>query len=107
MRTIGDFFQQKKQLQSKSKPNTQLDEQTVFFVFKKIFKELYGLKGEENIEPLKVAGRILYLKPRTSLWANEILLQKQDLIRRTNDTLEQEYIIDIILTQRSSESFKS
>ena len=106
MRNIGDFFQEKKKLVTK-KTELLLDEKTIFFVFKKVFRELYGSKGEENIETLRVYEKKLYIKPRTSLWANEIVLQKEKLIQKTNQTLEGEYLSDIILTQRSFENSKN
>lgn len=107
MRTIGDLFKNKEGATKKNHKTPLLDEQTVFYVFKKVFKELYGSRGEENIEPLRVVDKKLYLRPRTSLWANEILLQKKSLIQKVNEMLEQEYLEEIILTQRSQESFKS
>jgi Dna[CI] antecedent, DciA len=106
MRNIGDLFQEKKKLVAK-KTEPSLDEKTIFFVFKRAFRELYGPKGEESVEPLRVYEKKLYIKPKTSLWANEILLHKEKLVQKTNETLEGEYLSDIILTQRSFENLKN
>jgi hypothetical protein len=102
MRNIGDLFQDKRKLVVK-KSEPLLDEKTIFFVFKKVFREMYGPKGEESVETLRVYEKKLYLKPRTSLWANEIVLHKERLIQETNKILEGEYLEEIILTQRSFE----
>jgi hypothetical protein len=106
MRNIGDIFQEKKSLITKRK-EVILDEKTIFFVFKKAFKELYGPKGEESVETLRVYEKKLYVKPKTSLWANEVLLQKDVLVQKTNEILEGEYLVDIVLTQRSFEGSKN
>lgn len=106
MRNIGDLFQEKEKLIAK-KMDPSLDEKTIFFVFKKAFRELYGPKGEENVETLRVYEKKLYIKPKTSLWANEILLHKDKLVQKTNETLEGEYLSDIILTQRSFENIRN
>jgi chromosome condensin MukBEF MukE localization factor len=105
MRNIGDLFKEKKKLALKKE--VVLDDKTIFFVFKKAFKELYGSLGEENIETVRVYERKLYIKPKSSLWANEVLLQKDRLVQKTNEILEGEYLVDIVLTQRSFEGFKS
>ncbi len=105
MRNIKDLFQEKKKLVAKKIEPT-LDEKTIFFVFKRVFRELYGPKGEESVEPLRVYEKKLYIKPKTSLWANEILLHKEKLVQKTNQTLEGEYLSDITLTQRSFENTK-
>lgn len=107
MRNLKDIFEDKKIQQNKSVHQQQFDEKTIFFVFKKVFRELYGIKGEENIEPVQVFQQKLFLKPRTSLWANEVLLQKRTILQKINEVLQDEYLVDIIITQRSEESFRS
>ena len=106
MRNIKDLFQEKGKQQTTLTRNT-VDDKSVLFLFRKIFGELYGVKGQENIIPVQIQNKKLFLKPRTSLWANEVLLEKDMLIKKLNEALEQEYIEDIIITQKSEESFKS
>jgi len=106
MRNIKDLFQDKKRSEEEVVSITP-DEKSIFFLFRKVFGELYGVKGNENITPVQVQGKKLFLKPRTSLWANEALLQRQLLIGKINTTLGEEYLEDIIITQRSEESFRS
>ena len=97
MRNLEDLLNQKRKPQ-KSKD---LDEKTIFFVFLKVIQELYGTRGEESLRPLRVQDKKIYVRPESSLWANEIFLQKEKLLKNTNLLLEGEYLEDIILTNES------
>lgn len=94
-----------KDLLSEKRTNTgkvfSVDEKTLFFILKKVVKELYGTKGVESIIPITYKEKKLFLQPRSSLWANEITLEKKKLIQRVNELLEGEAVEDIRLTQRS------
>lgn len=106
MRNIKDLFQEKKNIQQRTTRGIP-DEKTIFFLFQKVFSEWYGVKGQENISPVQVKDGKLFLKPKTSLWANEVLLQKNTLIEKINTLLGEGYLQDIVITQRSEESFKN
>ena len=99
MRNLEDLLNQKR----KPQKNKELDEKTIFFVFLKVIQELYGTRGEESLRPLRVHEKKIYVRPESSLWANEIYLQKEKLLKNTNLLIEGEYLEDIILTQRDFE----
>lgn len=103
MRNLEELLAQKKA----PKKQKELDEKTVFFVFLKVVQSFYGTRGEESVRPVHFYQKKLYLKPESSLWANEVFLQREKLIRETNNLLEGDYIEDIILTQRDFENSKS
>lgn len=99
MRNLEDLLAQKNKPQRKK----ELDEKTIFFVFLKVVQELYGSRGEESLRPLRVNEKKIYIRPESSLWANEIFLQKATLLRNTNLLLEGDYLEDIVITQRDFE----
>ena len=97
MRNLKDLLLEKKGKKSEAAA----DEKTIFFIFKKVAVELYGTRGIESIIPVLYKEKKLYIQPRSSLWANEVLLEKKKLIQKMNELLEGEIIADIRLTQRS------
>lgn len=97
MRNLKDILSEKKA----QKSTGAADEKTIFFIFKKVAVELYGTRGLESIIPVFYKEKKLYIQPRSSLWANEVLLEKKKLIQKMNELLEGEVITDIRLTQRS------
>lgn len=98
MHNIEELLKKK---QKKNKKEGSLDEKTLFFVSQKAIRELYGTLGEENITFIKVEDQKIYIKPKSSLWANEILLQKEKIITTINKFLERRYIQEIVITQRT------
>lgn len=61
-----------------------LDDKTVFFAFEKVIGEWYGMKGRENIFPEHWTDGALLIRVRSSLWLNELLLEKEKLQRAVN-----------------------
>lgn len=83
MRTLKDLLPKKRFAPSAHKKGP-LDEQTVFYIAKKVLLEEYGLKGGENIIPTLFKEQKLYLSARSSLWGNEIFLEKERLKEKMN-----------------------
>jgi len=77
----------KKRFASSEKKKGSIDEQTVFYIAKKILAEEYGLRGVENIIPTRFQEQKLYLSARSSLWGNEIFLEKERLREKINTLL--------------------
>lgn len=91
MRTLKDLLPQKK--------NTifpgDLDEQTVFYIWKKVVMEEYGIRGSENIIPQNYKNKKLFLASQSSLWGNEIWLQRDFLRKRMNEIMGNEVVVEI------------
>lgn len=95
MKNLKDLLP-KKQLQTHhSGPGKGFDEQTVFHIAKKVLREEYGLRGIENIVPARYIEKKLYLSSRSSLWGNEIWLERERLREQMNSFLGQEAIIEV------------
>jgi len=89
----------KKNLLSEQGKSVELDEKTIFYICKKILVEEYGSKGGENIIPTFFKDKKLFLTPRSSLWANEVWLQRKNLVERINEALGSVAIVEIKVTQ--------
>lgn len=94
MRTLKDLLPKKK-FSSTQKKERILDEQTVFYIAKKVLLEVYGIKGGENIIPTLYKEKKLFLSARSSLWGNEVWLEKEFLLKKMNTLIGDEGILEI------------
>ncbi len=72
-----------------------LDDQTVFYVFKKIISQEYGARGEQYIEPRYYKNKKLFVAAKNSLWMNELQLSRHHFIEALNKELGDGAIIEI------------
>lgn len=96
MRTLKDFLP-KKRYASKMKEGLPLDEKTIFYIAKRVLGEEYGLRGGENIIPALYKDKKLFLSSRSSLWGNEVWLERERLRGKMNTLLGSEGIVEIKL----------
>jgi hypothetical protein len=64
-----------------------LDDQTVFFVFRKVIKEEFGSVGIEKLIPDYYNNKTIFVKSDSSAWASEMWLQKDRIVRKMNAEL--------------------
>lgn len=64
-----------------------LDDQTIFFVFRKVIKEEFGNVGVEKLIPDYYNNRTIFIKSDSSAWASEIWLNKDRIVRKMNAEL--------------------
>lgn len=82
---------------SKAPQGRTLDDKTIFFAFERVVGEWYGAKGRENIFPEKWEEGELFIRVRSSLWLNELLMEKAKLLMAVNDFLGTDQIKNISL----------
>ena len=95
MRVLKDLLPKKSRAE-----NGGIDEKTIFHIAKRIVIEEYGVRGGENITPVLYKEKKLFLSPRSSLWASEILLQRARLCERINATLGQDAVEEIKVSRQ-------
>ncbi len=84
MKSIGKLLNKKlKQLQRPAN----LDDKTVFYVFKKVIQEEFGNIGAEKFRPEYFGNKVLAIKSDSSAWASELWLNKGKIIRKLNKEL--------------------
>ena len=89
MKKIGSLLDRRK-LARKN-----IDQETVFYIFRQIIKEEYGKQGAENIVPVFFRDRKIFIKATGSMWASEILTNKKQIIRKVNEHLGGEEIAEL------------
>jgi predicted nucleic acid-binding Zn ribbon protein len=72
-----------------------LDEQTVFFVFRKVVQEEFGNLGLGHFQPDYFSGKTIFIRCQSSAWASELWLQKNKIMRLINKELGENLIEDI------------
>lgn len=97
MKNLKDLLPKRHRLSGQGTPQTVFDEQTVFHIAKKVIREEYGLRGIENIIPVLYKEKKLFLASRSSLWGNEIWLERDVLKEKMNILLGNEAILEVKL----------
>jgi hypothetical protein len=87
-------YLEKRDFQGKCPPG-ELDEKTIFSVFRMVIQSEYGDRGKESIEPRLYKERRLFVGFQSSLWASEIWLNRKSLIEKTNSMLGAQAILEI------------
>lgn len=99
MKKLGDIFaatQKKRKIGSLSKG---IDEKTVLFLAEKIILSQYGIRGRENIIPKAFKEKKLYFLCRSSLWMNELWMNRDIIIKKMDQELGDGSISDIKVTE--------
>lgn len=95
MKRLDSFLERKYAVGQGQESHRKIDEQTLFYVFGKVIAEEYGAKGTENIQARFYKDKKLFVAARTSLWANELALDRAEIIAKLNQVLGQEAIQEI------------
>lgn len=78
---------------------TPLDDKTVFFIFRKIIREEYGLRGESELEPVAFGEGILSVRANNPLYSSELWIRRESILGRMNSSLEQEAVKELKLVR--------
>lgn len=100
MRRIGDMMaRQVEPSVTRGSRTVVADEKTVFFLAEKAIRELYGVRGSENVSPRLFRSGKLFLSCRNPLWANELWMSRETLRDRINHELGYEGIREVKTTE--------
>ena len=94
MKTLGSFIN-KKSIEAR---RTVIDQQSVFYVFQLVIKTEYGRLGAENITPVFFKEKKIFIKASGSTWASEIWLNRGHIVKKVNEQLGGEEIIDLAMS---------
>lgn len=72
-----------------------LNKESVDCIFRKIMQDEYGKKGLENVQLKDLKNRKIILKLKSSVWANEIWINRAFILKELNKQLGSEKIEDI------------
>ena len=82
MKLIRNYLAKKDIFQART-----LDDQTIFYVFRKVIKEEFGVVGAEKLIPDYYNNKTIFVKSESSNWASEIWLNKDRIVRKMNAEL--------------------
>jgi len=82
MKSLRDLLNKKRAIRPLA-----LDDQTVFFVFRRVIQEEFGKVGLEKFTPDYFSGRTLFIKSVSSVWASELFTNRNKIIRKMNKEL--------------------
>lgn len=90
MRNLSEYLQKKNFspiVDEGEEISREIDDKTVFSVFRMVVEGEYGARGKENIEPRFYQKKKLFVSFRSSLWASEVWLNREHLKKKLNETL--------------------
>ncbi|QQS21007.1 MAG: DUF721 domain-containing protein [Candidatus Moraniibacteriota bacterium] len=70
----------------RSRTTKKIDEKTIFFLVSKVLEEEYGKRGAAMVRPSFFRDGKLFLKAKSSLWAEEMRLFAPELLERLTDS---------------------
>ena len=74
---------------------TSLDKKDVFYIFKKVIQEEFGNIGVAKLKPDYFAKKILHIKSESSVWASELWLNKNSILKKINKEIGSKEIEEI------------
>jgi hypothetical protein len=95
MRSLKEFIVKR----AGSSPVIPMDDKTIFFLFRKIIREEYGLRGESELEPVIFEEGVLSVKANNPLYSSELWIRRETILARMNTALEQESIKELRLVR--------
>ena len=72
-----------------------LSDKEIFYLFERIIKREYGNQGSKNLKPNFFKNKKLFIRSESSIFANELLLNKKSIIQKINQEIGSEEIKDI------------
>jgi len=90
MKKIGLFISNKMQ-----QKKVALSDKEIFYLFERIIKAEYGNQGAKNLKATYFKNGKIFIKSESSIFSNELLLNKNDIIRKINQEIGNEEIKDI------------
>lgn len=90
MKKISDILRSKKSLNKKT-----LDEKSIFYFFNKVIEREYGNKGLANLCPNFLKSKKLFVKAKSSVWANELWINRDEIAGKINEEIGSEEIKEI------------
>lgn len=99
MKKIGDIFALSQKKRKIGSISDKIDEKTILFLTEKVILSQYGVRGRENIIPKAFKERKIYFLCRSSLWMNELWMNRELIVEKMNQELGDGFVVDIKVTE--------
>lgn len=90
MKALGDILSGRKIKKARA-----LDDKTVFFVFRKVIEDEFGLIGKQKFTPDYFANKVLFIKADNSIWSSELWTNKARIIKKINEEIGEDIVENI------------
>lgn len=90
MKKLGDLLNR-----SKVRERMNLDEKSLYYFFNKIIEREYGNKGLANLKADFLKNGKLFIKAKSSVWANDLWLNKREIVEKINKEIGSNEIREI------------
>jgi len=84
-----DFFKKN------HRKKTEVDDKTIFFIFKKIIREEFGAIGSEKFIPDKFSNKTVFIKSTSPAWSAEMWMNEKRIAAKINQELGEELVEEI------------
>lgn len=101
MKSFGSIIATKKRSALKRFPakKSNIDEKTVLFLAERLILRQYGVRGRENIIPKSFKEKRLSVFCRSSLWMNELWMNRDTFASDMNTELGGDFVSDIKIAE--------
>lgn len=82
LKLLKDYLEKRNVQQAQN-----LDDKTIFYVFRKVIKEEFGNVGAAKLVPDFYKHKTIFVKSESSAWASELWLNKDRVVRQMNKEL--------------------
>lgn len=96
MKSIAQFLKKKQNPAARS-VFEKLDNETIFFIFKKIIREEFGSVGVGKFTPDYFNRKTLFVKSGSSVWSSELWLNRAKIIKKINQEIGRDILEEIKL----------
>jgi hypothetical protein len=90
VKKIGFLIEQKE-----NKNNARMEDKDFFYLFERIIKAEYGNQGAKNLKANFFKNGKIFVASESSAWANELLLNKNEIIKKINQEIGSQEVLDI------------
>jgi predicted nucleic acid-binding Zn ribbon protein len=91
MKKLSDILIREKETRRKPK----LDEKSIFYFFERIVEKEYGSKGLANLKADFLKNGKLFIKAKSSAWANELWISRKEVVEKLNKEIGSQEIDEI------------
>ena len=99
MKSIGDIVASTRKKEEKKHISKEIDEKTVLFVAERIILSQYGVRARENIIPKSFRERKISFLCRSSLWMNELWMNRDIFLEKMNNELGDGCVADMKISE--------
>ena len=93
MKAIGKLF--KSDFLNGKKNESEVDQETIFFIFKEVLRKEFGDIGSNYFNPTYLAKKTIFVQSKSPAWASELWLNKEKILEKINQKIGKNVLEEI------------